>query len=221
MFLIVVGAGRTGSRVIEMANAEGHEVVAIEHDREIATQASTQYDCIVVHDDAGSRDVLLEADVEDADALVATTDEDATNLLVMMHGRDLGVDALVSSVNEESNLSLYEQLGVRVVANPHRLTGESLYRSAARPSVREFMEVGDDAEIFEVEVSAGAPIAGRHLQEARKKGILGGDTIVVAVERGQDVLVPGGQTRLEVDDVVTVFSREGATEDTLNAFAAD
>lgn len=218
MFVIVVGAGRTGSRVIELATQEGHEVVVVEQDREAATEASTEHDCIVINDDGASRETLIEADIEDADALIATTDDDATNLLVMMHGRDVGVPSLVSSVTDATNARLYQQLSVNVVESPHRLTGEYLYRAVQRPAIQDFMEIGEGAEIFEITVDQDAAIAGLTLDEAGREGLFEDDTIVVALKRDGDVLIPRGKTRIEAGDLATVFSLKGATPGTTAPF---
>ncbi len=218
MFLIVVGAGRTGTRVIELATQAGHEVVVIEKDRAVAEATGQSFDCLVIHDDGASREALIEADIEDADAMIATTDDDATNLLVMMHGRDFGVENLVSSANTADNVRLYRQLAVNVVESPHRLNGEYLYRAVQRPAIRDFMEVGEGAEIFEIVVVDGAPIAGMTLDEAGRAGLLDEDMIIVAIQRNGSVLVPKGQTTMEAGDLVTVFALEGATAETTAPF---
>jgi trk system potassium uptake protein TrkA len=218
MFLIVVGAGRTGRRVLEMANRDGHEVVVIEEDRDRAQAAGGDFDCIAIHADGASHDTLVEADIENADALVATTDEDATNLLVMMHGRDVEVPSLVSSVNDDANTGLYRQLGVNTVESPHRLNGEYLYRTVQRPAIQDFMGMGEHAEIFEISIENGAPLDGLTLQQAGDSGLFDDDTIVVALERDGEVHIPRGKTRLEAGDLVTVFSTSGATVDNTAPF---
>jgi trk system potassium uptake protein TrkA len=219
VYLIVVGAGRTGSRIVEMATRDGHEVVVIEEDQALAQDVSRDHDCLVVNDDGSSREVLAEAEVRAADALVATTDDDATNLLVMMHGRDAGVPSLVSSMNDEENTRLFQELGVNVVESPHRLNGEYLYRAVQRPAIQDFMTIGDGAEVFEITVSRGAPITEFNLDEADRHGLLDDDTIVVAIQRDGEVLIPRGGTDLEPGDLVTVFSLRGASARTTDPFA--
>lgn len=204
--------------MLELATGDGHDVVVIDEDQEAASAASQNFDCISIHDDGASRETLIEADIEDADALIATTDDDATNLLVMMHGRDFEVPSLVSSVNDETNLRLYRQLSVNVVESPHRLNGEYLYRAVQRPAIRDFMTIGEGAEVFEITVDETAPIAGSTLDEAGRKDLLPEDTIVVAIQREGNVLIPRGQSRIEIGDLVTVFSRVGATPATTAPF---
>ena len=70
MYLVIVGAGNIGTPLTEMATVGGgNEVVVIERDPEKAEQAATEFDCLVVNDDATSKEVLEDAGVDRADAL--------------------------------------------------------------------------------------------------------------------------------------------------------
>jgi len=83
------------------------------------------------------------------------------------------------------------------------------------------MHVGDansDAEVFEISVSEGASIVGETLEEADVAGYLPPSMVVVAVERDGDVIIPRGHTKVESDDLVTVFSKDGITEDVVTPF---
>ena len=90
MYIVVVGAGPTGRRIVELATADQHEVVVVEANEERAGGLSADFDCLVLYGDAASRPLLEEAGVPGADALIATTDDDATNLMVVMLGREMG-----------------------------------------------------------------------------------------------------------------------------------
>lgn len=220
MYIVVVGAGRTGRRIVELATANQHEVVVLEEHEERAGRLSTEYDCLVLHGDAASRDLLTEAGIAEADALIATTDDDATNLMVMMMGRDLNVPQLVSAVSDPDHIPLFEDLGVNRVESPHRLSGEQFYRAVAQPHVRDFMSLGNGAEIAEVVLEAGAPLAENTLSDMDEQ-LLPDDVILVAIERGGELLVPKGATTLQGGDVVTVFSLRGITADLMRSFEAD
>lgn len=220
MYIVIVGAGRTGRRIVELATAHQHEVVVIEEHEERAGRLSADYDCLVLHGDAASRDLLKEAGIAEADALIATTDEDTTNLMVMMLGRDLGVPQLISSVSDPDHIPLFEDLGVHRVESPHRLSGEQFYRAVAQPHVRDFMSLGNGAEIAEIVLEAGAPLAETSIGKLGEE-TLPDDVILVAIERGDGLLVPKGDTTLQSGDVVTVFSLQGITDGLMRSFEAD
>ena len=83
------------------------------------------------------------------------------------------------------------------------------------------MHVGDansDAEVFEISVSEGALIVGETLEEADVAGYLSPSMIVVAVERDGEIIIPRGHTKIESDDLVTVFSKGGITEEVVTPF---
>lgn len=81
MYIIIVGAGAIGCSLMQLALDEGHEVVLIERDDQRAYEASQRFDALVLHADISQAGILEEADVEKVDALVATTNDDATNLM--------------------------------------------------------------------------------------------------------------------------------------------
>ena len=160
MYIIVVGTGRTGSKVIELATRDEHEVVVVERDQELAEEVSASYDCMVINANAASEEIMLEAGIQESDALISTTENDSVNLMIQMLGKQYGVETLVSSINEPQHMELFGDLGVNVVESPHELTGQYLYRAVQRPAIQESMQVGVRGEIFELTVDEGAPIAG-------------------------------------------------------------
>lgn len=220
MYIINIGAGRTGSTVTELATKDEHEVVVIERDTELAEEVSATYDCMVINADATSKEILLEAGIEEADALISTTENDSVNLMVTMFGKQYGVETLVSSINDPAHMELFEELGVSIVESPHRLNGQYLYRAVQHPAVQEFMPVAGEAEIFEVSVDEGAPIDGLSLIEADTEGLLPEETIIVALVRGDELLIPKGESTIEAGDIVTIFARTGATSRITEVFVS-
>jgi len=221
MYIIVVGAGRTGSSVIELATRDDHDVVVVERDEALAAETSTAYDCLVINADAASRETLLEAGIDEADALISTTDDDSVNLMLSMLGKQFGVETLVSSINDPEHMDLFRELGVNIVESPHRLNGQYLYRAVQRPAVQDFMTVPGGAEIFEVAVEDGAPLDGVSLLQAGEDGLLAEDTVLVAIARDDEIHIPGGDTTLEAGDLVTIFALDGATDAVTAPFTSD
>ncbi|WP_115863024.1 potassium channel family protein [Halorussus litoreus] len=218
MYVIIIGAGRTGSTVIDLATQDDHEVVVIERDAELAEEVSAAADCLVINADAASNEILLEAGVEEADALISTTGSDSVNLMISMFGKQYGVETLVSSINDPDHIELFEDLGVNIVESPHQLNGQYLYRAVQHPTIQDFMPIASGAEIFETTVDDGAPIGGLTLIEADREDLLPEETIIVAIVRDGEMLIPQGETDIQAGDVVTIFARNGATSRITDAF---
>jgi trk system potassium uptake protein TrkA len=220
MYLIIIGAGDIGTPLVDLATEGGNEVVVIERDEARAERASRGYDCLVINDDATSKETLRDAGAERADALISTTDQDATNVMVCLLAQELSVPEIVSVVHNPEHMNVFRQIGVNTMQNPQSLIAEYLYRAVSRPSIVDFMHIGEEAEVFEIVVESDAPIAGMTLREADEAGLIGGETLVVAIERDEasGPITPRGNTRIETNDLLTVYSGRGATPEVTDIF---
>lgn len=221
MYLVIVGAGDIGWPLTEIATEGGNEVVVVERNPGRAEEAANSFDCLVIEDDATVKDTLVDAGADRADALISTTDRDATNIMVCLLAQELEVPHVVSVVHDPEHMGLFERIGVNTMENPQRLIAENLYRAVDRPTIVDYMRIGDTAEVFEIVVDDGAPIAGKTLIEADEEGLLGEETLIVAVERngGKDKpITPRGETRIQIGDLLTVYSGVGATSAVTDVF---
>lgn len=212
MYIIIVGAGDIGKPLAEIATRAGNEVVVIERDDSRANRVADEYDCLVLNTDATTKETLEEAGAERADAIISTTDQDATNIMVCLLAKDFEIPAILSVVHNPDHMGLFKQIGVNTMENPQELIAGYLYRAVARPAIVDYMEVGDEAEVFEITVTEDAPIAGKTLQEANEEGEFAQDMLVVAIEReGVDKpITPRGNTTIHAGDLLTVYSAVGA-----------
>lgn len=218
MYLIVVGAGRIGNTIVELANRDAQEVVVIEKNEERAEEISTDYDCMVIHADATSKEILLEAGLEEADALISTTDHEEVNLMVSMLGKKYDVEGIICSVEHPEHIDLFRDLGVNVVESPHRLAGQYLYRAATQPAIKDAMDIEGAAEIVEITVSEDAPLTNYKLVDAYTEDLVGDDTIIVSVMRDGDLIIPNGQTKIKSGDLVTVLTKSGDLDSVAERF---
>ena len=220
MYLIIVGAGDIGTPLIETATGSGNEVVVIEKDAARADKIAGQHDCMVLNADATVKETVRDAEPGRADALITTTDQDATNVMVSLLAQELDIPAIVSVVHNPEHMKLFRQIGVSTMENPQRLIAESLFRAVQRPSIVDYMRVGDTAEVFEIAVAEDAPVAGLTLGEADDRDLLGDDMLIVAVEResAEAPITPRGETRIKHGDLLTVYSGTGATPEVTDIF---
>ena len=220
MYIVIVGAGNIGRPLIEIATVGGNEVVVVERDETKAEAAAADFDCLVLEDDATVKETLVDAGTDRADALISTTDQDATNIMVCLLGQELDVPNIVSVVHNPEHMGLFRRIGVNTIENPQRLIAENLYRAVKRPSIVDYMRIGDRAEVFEITVDEGAPIVGHTIQEAANEGLIESDMLVVALERQgvDEPITPRGNTTVEAGDFLTVYSARGATPEVTDVF---
>lgn len=218
MYIIIIGSGRTGKHVIQSAIKDRHEVVVVESDPKVAKWAATNYDCLVIHADASSLETLKEAGAEKAEALITTTNDDAVNLLIIMMGKELGIKKLVSSVTNEDHIPLFEHMGVDTVESPYRLNGQYLYRTVQRPSVKDFMDLGDGVEIVEMIVNNNAKAIGKSIKDIYSEKSIAKENHIVGIKRNDKLIVPHGSTTIEGNDLVLVLTTHGFSKSLMEAF---
>ena len=213
MHIIIIGSGRTGKHVIEAAVKDHHDVYVIEKDKVNADWVASHFDCVVIHADATSIEALKEAKAEKADAIIVTTNDDAINALVILLANQLGVNRLISSVNNEEHLKVFEQLGTDTVESPHRLNGRYLYRAVQGPNVKEFLDLGDGYELLEIAVEKDSKISNKLIKELNKQRILPSESRIILLKRHDQIIIPEGDTKIETNDIVVVLSiRKKITE---------
>lgn len=204
MRLAVVGSGRVGLAVLKAARDAGDEVVLIESDPERVRRARTRFGVIsVVDGDATEEATLRAAGVPDrVDALVATTPDDPTNMMVCSLARRLGLQNVVARVSDEDATELYAEAGVTTVQNPSHLTAEYLYRAFEVPDVRAFMPVGEDVEVISLALNARHKLANAAVRDANFPA----NALLIAVNRHGRVLVPHGDLILKEGDTLTLVA---------------
>lgn len=220
MYIIIVGAGDIGTPLIDIATRSGNEVVVIERDEQRADAVASEYDCLVLNADATLKETLDDAGADQADGIISTTDQDATNVMVALLAQELDIPAIVSVVHNPEHMNLFRQIGVNTIENPQQLIAGHLYRAVARPAIVDYMRIGDEAEVFEITVTEEAPIAGKTLTEAGEEGLLSDDVLVVAIGRESEdrPLTPRGNTRIKANDLLTVYSGSGADPEITDIF---
>jgi DNA-binding Lrp family transcriptional regulator len=88
-------------------------------------------------------------------------------------------------------------------------------------SMTDFMSLAGGAEVVDLTVTETAPVAELTLREANDTELIGTDTLVVAIERDGAIIAPRGDTTIQPGDLVTVFSRDGISDDLLYNFTSE
>ena len=117
MKAIVIGCGRVGSSIAKTLLREGWDVAAVDEREDALTRLGEDWPGKFVVGHGMDVDVLREAGVEDADAVVVSTDGDNTNLVVgQVVQKRFGVECVVVRVLDPARAKFYEERGLRTVS---------------------------------------------------------------------------------------------------------
>ncbi|MBU7014094.1 MAG: TrkA family potassium uptake protein [Theionarchaea archaeon] len=216
MYIIVVGAGRIGESLVKIAAERGHNTVIVDKDEDRCSEITEKYDIMAICGDSTIRSILEDAGARRADALAATTKDDAVNLLTVLVGKELKIQSLVSLVSQPEHALMFRRIGANVMENPASAVAEYLYRILQRPSIRDFMSIGGgEAEIFEIVVTDKASVVDKTLDSLR---LAQKDALIVAITRDDEIIIPRGDTIIMEGDRVTVFVLAKKIEETTKLF---
>ena len=204
--VVIIGGGNVGLAVANALEkrAERLRVKVIERDRGCAERAADALErTIVLNGDGLNSELLEEAGVGRADAVLAVTDDDKTNLLASVRAKQAGCPLTIALVNDPTLLPLMDPLHIDAYINPRGTTVSSILRHIRHGRVRGVYSIGDaEAEVIEAQILSTSPLAGKQIREIDfPEGVLVG-----AVMKGEDVLKPTGTTRIEEGDVILVFT---------------
>ncbi|HEU4905362.1 MAG TPA: potassium channel family protein [Solirubrobacterales bacterium] len=206
---IVCGYGVKGRAAVRTLLGKGlasERIVAIEQGEAGRARASAD-GIAVVAGNAARQEVLKEAGVESAAALIVAPDRDDTAVLIALTARELNPDAtIVASVREEENVHLLHQSGADAVITSSGAAGRLLGLSTQTPQVTEVMEdlltVGEGLDIGERQIGAG---------EAGPSPSRATAGIMLAVVRDGEVIRFDDERAAELregDRVLELFSHE-------------
>ena len=204
--IVIIGGGHVGlgvARALEI-RTEKLRVKVIEKNRAIAENAADHLQrTIVLNGDGLDMDILLEAGIDRADAILAVTDDDKTNLLVAVRAKAAGCQMAIALINDPSLVSLMGPLNIDAYINPRATTVSSILRHIRHGRVRAIYSIGDtEAEVIEAQVLSTSPLAGQIIRDISfPEGVLVG-----AVLKGDKVLKPHGDLRMEDGDVILLFA---------------
>jgi trk system potassium uptake protein TrkA len=165
---------------------------------------------VVLHGDGLDLELLEEAHVGDMDAVLALTEDDKTNILTCVRAKTEGAKLVVALVNDPSLIGLITPMGIDAYVNPRSTTVSSILRYVRHGRIRAVYSVGDgEAEVIEAQVLGTSAVAGKMVRDTD----LPEASLIGLIQKGDQIIVPRGDTRLAEGDVLTIFAlRESVAE---------
>jgi trk system potassium uptake protein TrkA len=210
MRFVIVGAGRVGLRTARVLADAGHEVALVEEDAEKVERAEKRGFAVVAGD--GSREEpLLEAGVEEADALGALTGDLNTNFAACMIGKHHGCRT-VMRIDEDYREDIYRKYAGEVdeIIYPERLGAIAAKNALLGGNVRAIADVASNLQVLALTVTPDSPMRGYTIGELE----LPGDADVIAFGKADEPMgIPLEDDSLEAGDQLAVLADFKVLED--------
>ncbi|RJX29395.1 MAG: TrkA family potassium uptake protein [Desulfarculus sp.] len=204
MKAVIIGGGKVVYFLAKVFISKGYEPVIIDQDKEDCLWLSQQLKAMVLHGD-GSRPALLEeAGAREAVAVLAVTPRDQDNLVAcQLAAKMFGVPRTLALVNDPENQEVFHRLGVSVAFSTTHIMATLIEQQAGLEEVVNLLPVAQGkVTVTELLLHQGLPSVGRTMQELDMPA----GSLIGAVIRGEQVMVPRGPDRLQDGDRLLLIS---------------
>ena len=191
-----------------------HSVALVDRDKVVCEEITRQLDILVINGDGCSPSVLKEAGVERADVVAAVTGEDEDNLIICQLAKErFSVDRTVARVNDPKNEHIFFELGVDIPIDATTIIAKIIEEEV---SFTDFVNLlsfkRGKLAIVRVDLPDDAPVINQMIQNIQ----LPPDSVLVSIVRGEEVIVPRGNTTLESGDDIIALTMVGNESKLLN-----
>jgi len=219
--VIIVGAGQVGSSIA--ADLAGtHDIVVVDRDGDRVEELTYSLDVLTVQGDGTSLSTLEEAGVDEADMVIASTDDDETNIVICSTTRAVSDAFTVARVKNTEYLRTWERseraFGIDFIVCTNLLAAESIVRVVGIPAARDVDSfAGGRVQMAEFEIPPGSPVTNQTVAEADRFEEL----TFAAILRDDDLEIARGDSILHEHDRVVVIGNPSAVRGFATTIAPD
>jgi len=207
MYIIVVGGGKVGYNLAKLLLAEGHELLLIEKDKPKAALLAREFGESLMEGNGSRVSVLREGGANRADVLVAVTGTDEDNLVICQVAKSVfKCPRTIARVNDPRNEALFSTLGIDATVSSTRLIDSLIEEQVkAEDMVIPLVTLrSGNVEIIEMDLSRSSWILGKKIREIS----LPEGAIFISIIRGDEVIIPKGDTELTPGDKVIALVKK-------------
>lgn len=207
--IMIAGGGHIGERLATMLAAEGCHVRLIEMREQRSDELAKTLgrNIIVLNGNSTDEDLLLDEHIMDMHAFLAVTDADEDNIMASLLAKRLGAQKVITLVSRQSYGELIRGSAIDVAVSPVWTTIGALMRELKRGAiVRGHRLRQGRSEAVEYQVlgdASSSKLVGQRVSAIRWPK----HTVVAAIVRAGEMIIPTAETTLEQDDHVIVYAR--------------
>jgi trk system potassium uptake protein TrkA len=203
--LMIGGASRIGVNIAKLIEREV-DVTLIEPDPDVAEMASKQLSgTLVIRGEPTDRELLLDEGISSVDAFIGATAAQGKNILSCFLARKLGAKSTIALVDQIELVDILHDVGIDLATSPRIATVNTILQYAHQTEDLVSLAVMQqgEARVLEFMVTSKSKLAGKAL----RKIPMPPNTIIAAIVRDGDTVIPHGDTVIEVGDTAVVFAR--------------
>lgn len=208
MKIIIVGCGKVGYTLAEKLSEEKHDITVIDTKSEKLDKLLSELDVQGIEGNGTSFRIQLEAGIKESDLLIAVTGQDEINLLCCLIAKKAGNCNTIARVRNpeyfEEIKYLREELGLSMAINPELACAQNIARLIEVPSALDITSFAKGrANLIQLPIPENSVVDNMSVSEFAAK--IHANTLICAIERSHEVIIPDGNTILFSGDTMYVM----------------
>ena len=210
--VIIVGGGKIAYYLSKQLSTQGIKVKIIENDKNRCQVLAEKLPYVtIIHGDGSDDELLNEEGIENTDAVLALTGLDEENIVISLSAKSLYQKKTIAKVTRMNYAGLSDVLKVDSIVAPKKIVASQIIRYVRSKmnkdndsSVKTLYKIVDgEVEAIEFKVTEQFKYLHKTLNEMKIKE----HVLVAAIIRENEVIVPKGNTTMELNDYVIIVSR--------------
>ena len=210
--VIIVGGGKIAYYLSKQLSTQGIKVKIIEKDKNRCQVLAEKLPYVtIIHGDGSDDELLNEEGIENTDAVLALTGLDEENIVLSLSAKSLYHKKTIAKVTRMNYAGLSDVLKVDSIVAPKKIVASQIIRYVRAKmnkdndsSVKTLYKIVDgEVEAIEFKVTEQFKYLHKTLNEMKIKE----HVLVAAIIRENEVIVPKGNTTMELNDYVIIVSR--------------
>ena len=205
MRIIIAGAGAVGRHLAKLLSREDMDISLIDERQDRLGDLDANYDLLTKVGSPTSIHNLKNIGVKDADLFIAVMPSESDNITACLLANQLGAKKTLARIDNyeyllPENKHIFEEMGLNHLIYPELLAAHEITSSLKTNWMRYHLSLCEGAlELCVVKVREGAEVIGKQFMSGFFNH---GYYRVVAIKRGQETIIPGGQDEIKADDMV-------------------
>lgn len=216
MKIIIVGCGKVGTTLAEQLNRENHDITLIDTNEEAIQNISNSADVMGVTGNGAVYQVQMEAGIQDADLLIATTNSDELNMLCCLIAKKAGNCHTIARIRNPEYSSeiryIREELNLSLAINPELAAAREIARLLRFPSAIKIEPFAKGRiELLKFLIPEHSLLNNMRVMDVVNR--LKSNVLICVVERGNDVVIPDGNFVMKKGDKISFIASHQESAD--------
>lgn len=204
MRIVICGGKFEADYIIGKFLEDKHKVIVINDDEQAAKYISEHHRLPVIVADPTKSYTFEDAQIQGADVLIALSENDINNYITCMTAqRFFGVKKTICRVLNPKRVEIYKKLGIHTVISSIYMLGQTIKEEANIQSIFKTLQLTDDLiTLTEIDIIEEFQLHGKQIQNLNLPPRIN----ISCIMRGNKVVIPNGQTRLQIHDKLMIIS---------------